>query len=49
MQLEDTWTISIVLIVMAEFIDRCEFYEGLKVITPEKQIRMDLKSMVDKV
>ena len=48
-QLENTWTISIILIVIAEFIDRCEFYEGLKIITPEKQMAGDLERLLEKV
>jgi DMSO reductase anchor subunit/ferredoxin len=49
MLLEDTRIISIVLIVIAEFIDRCEFYEGLKIITPGRQVEIDLKRFLEKV
>jgi len=48
-QIQDVWTISITLILIAEFIDRCEFYEGLEIITPEKQMQDDLKSFVSRV
>jgi DMSO reductase iron-sulfur subunit len=49
MQLEEARTISIALIVIAEFIDRCDFYEGLKIITPEKQMAGDLERVLEKV
>jgi DMSO reductase iron-sulfur subunit len=48
-QLQDMWTLTITLILIAEFIDRCEFYDGLQVITPEKQVKIDLQSYVEKV
>ena len=40
------FTYSIILILIAEFIDRCEFYENLKTITPAKQIIMDLERLI---
>jgi hypothetical protein len=45
----ETWTIAIILILIAELIDRCEFYKQLKTITPAKQMTMDLKMMLEKV
>ena len=37
---------SIILILIAEFIDRCEFYENLKTITPAKQMVFDLEKQI---
>jgi DMSO reductase iron-sulfur subunit len=42
-QIPGSWTIVISLILIGELIDRCEFYENLKIITPEKQMAADLK------
>lgn len=40
------FTYSIILILIAEFIDSCEFYDNLKTITPAKQIIMDLEKLI---
>jgi Fe-S-cluster-containing dehydrogenase component/DMSO reductase anchor subunit len=45
----ETWVLSIILILIAEFIDRCEFYEGLKTISPQKQMKSDLENYIERV
>jgi Fe-S-cluster-containing dehydrogenase component/DMSO reductase anchor subunit len=42
----ETWTMAIILILIAELIDRCDFYEQLKTITPAKQMAMDLEKIL---
>jgi DMSO reductase anchor subunit len=39
-------TYSIMLILIAEIIDRCEFYESLKIISPAKQMVIDLEKQI---
>ena len=45
----DVFTYSIILILIAELIDRCEFYDSLKIITPAKQMVIDLEMLLKKV
>jgi DMSO reductase iron-sulfur subunit len=40
------WPIVFILITMAELIDRCQFYNQLKVITPAKQMMLDLEELL---
>jgi len=44
-----TFIYIIIIILIAEFIDRCEFYDSLKTITPRKQMVMDLEKLIQKV
>jgi DMSO reductase anchor subunit len=43
------FTFSIILILIAELIDRCEFYESQKLITPSKQMVIDIEELVKNV
>jgi len=40
------FTFTIILILIAELIDRCEFYENLTIITPAKQMVFDLEKSI---
>ena len=41
-----SYNFCITLVLIAEFIDRIEFYDSLKMITPRKQMMMDLEKML---
>jgi len=46
-EIPGAWTVSIILILIAELIDRCEYYDNLKTITPQKQMVMDLEKIIN--
>jgi len=47
LEISGVFTYCIILILIAEFIDRCQFYENLKIITPAKQMAIDLEELLN--